>query len=203
MSDARTAPSAARNRAPLTETLRTLIPAPGLVLEVASGSGEHALWFAEAFPATTWQPTDPDPEARASIAAWRATATLPNLLPPLQLDAAAPHTWPVARADAVLSINMIHIAPWSAAEGLVEGAARILPHGAPLILYGPFREHGSHTGPGNETFDADLRARNPEWGIRDLDDITSLAARHGLHLARRIAMPANNLTLVLKPGRPP
>lgn len=198
MAEARIAPSAARNREPLIATLRSRLPSPGLVLEIASGTGEHALWFAEAFPETDWQPTDTDPEACASIAAWRDTARPPNLRPPALLDAASPATWPIAHADAVLAINMVHIAPWRAALGLFEGAARILPPGGPLILYGPFRVNGAHTGPGNEAFHADLRARNPDWGIRDLHDLAALAARHRLRLHERIPMPADNLTVVFR-----
>lgn len=188
----REAPSAARNREPLLAVLKARLTAPAFVLEVASGTGEHALWFSTALPHLTWQPTDPDPDARASIAAWREDAG-PNLLPPLQLDAAGP--WPVESADVVLSINMIHIAPWAAAEGLVAGAARVLRQGGALILYGPFRE-GAATTPGNAEFDADLRARDPAWGVRELDDVVALASSRGLRLAERVEMPANNLVLV-------
>lgn len=188
----REAPSAARNREPLLAVLKARLTAPAFVLEIASGTGEHALWFSTALPHLTWQPTDPDPDARASIAAWREDAG-PNLLPPLALDAAGP--WPVDHADVVLSINMIHIAPWAAAEGLVEGAARVLRQGGALILYGPFRE-GAATTPGNVAFDADLRARDPAWGVRELDDVVALAASRALRLADRVEMPANNLVLI-------
>ncbi|MGZ3275808.1 MAG: DUF938 domain-containing protein, partial [Caulobacteraceae bacterium] len=170
----------------------------GLVLEVAAGAGEHAVYFASAFAALQWQPTDADAEALASITAWRQHAGLDNLLPPLCLDAAQPDAWPVERADAVVAINMIHISPWSATAGLMAGAARALPSGGGLFLYGPFIESGVPTAPSNVEFDQSLRRRNPEWGIRSLDDLTALGARHGLSLSERIAMPANNLVLVFR-----
>jgi len=190
-----TSPAAARNRAPILDVLRRVLPARGLVLEIASGSGEHVVYFAAALAQLTWQPTDPDPEALTSIAAYRAAARLPNLLPPLALDASAP-IWPVTHADAIVAINMIHIAPWAAAEGLMAGAERLM---APvLVLYGPFREGGRHTAPSNAAFDESLRARNREWGVRDLDEVAALASRHGLMLHERIAMPANNLSVVFR-----
>jgi SAM-dependent methyltransferase len=194
---ARTAPAAARNREPILRVLRDCLPSSARVLEIASGTGEHAVWFSGALPQVTWQPTDLDPEALESIAAWRDSAALPNLLPPVQLDASA-ETWPVARADAIVAINMVHITPWSATRGLIAGAARVLASDGLLFLYGPFREAGMHTGPGNAAFDEDLRAHNPSWGVRDLDEITPLAARHGLKARERIAMPANNLAIVFR-----
>ena len=196
-----TAPAVARNREPILAVLRRVLPEHGLVLEIASGSGEHAVYFAAALPHLNWQPTDPDPEARASIAAYRAATALPNVLPPLALDAAAAH-WPVTeidvQIDAIVSINMIHIAPWVAAEGLMAGAERLLPERGVLFLYGPFREHGRHTAPSNAAFDESLRARNREWGVRDLDEVAALASRHGFALEERIAMPANNLSVVFR-----
>ena len=174
-------PHVARNREPILEVLRRVLPPQGLVLEVASGSGEHAAYFAERLPSLTWQPTDPDAQALASIAAHRAAAGLANLLPPLQLDVHAEH-WPVERADVVICNNMIHIAPWSACEGLIAGAARVLPADGILYLYGPYKIDGRHTAPSKQAFDADLRARNPQWGIRDLGDVTALAERHGFAL---------------------
>jgi SAM-dependent methyltransferase len=194
-----TSPSVARNREPILAVLRRVLPAGGIVLEIASGTGEHAMHFAAALLELTWQPTDRDPEARRSIAARRAAGVLPNLLPPLELDAAAP-SWPVERADAIVAINMIHIAPWSAAEGLMAGAARLLAPGGILYLYGPYQENGRHTAPSNAAFDASLRARDPEWGVRDVGAVAELAARHGLALAERVAMPANNLSLVFRAG---
>src|ERR1043166_8277309 len=161
--NALTAPAVARNRDPILAVLREVLAAPGTVLEIASGTGEHAVHFASALPHLVWQPTDPDAQARISIAAHAARIRLPNLLPPLELDATAA-AWPVTRADAVVSINMIHIAPWRAAEGLVAGAARLLAPGAPLFLYGPYRLHGQHTAPSNAAFDASLKARDPSWG---------------------------------------
>jgi SAM-dependent methyltransferase len=191
------APAAARNREPILGVLRDFLPRPALVLEIASGTGEHAVWFSSALSALTWQPTDHDPEALKSIAAWRDMAGPPNLLPPLWLDASA-EIWPVAQADAVVAINMVHIAPWTATQELIAGAARVLTQGGLLFLYGPFREGGMHTGAGNAAFDADLRARDPSWGIRDLDDIAALARLHGLMGPERIAMPANNLSVVFR-----
>jgi SAM-dependent methyltransferase len=192
---AKSAPAAARNREPILEVLRDRLPRPAHVLEIASGTGEHAVWFSGALPDLTWQPTDLDPDALSSIAAWRDKAGPPNLLPPLRLDAAA-DTWPVAQSDAVIAINLVHIAPWIVTQGLIAGAARVLTRGGLLFLYGPFREGGVHTGAGNAAFDAALRARDPSWGIRDLDEITVLANQHGLMGPERIAMPANNLSVV-------
>ncbi len=198
MTDARRfAPAAARNREPILAALRGRLPAAGLLLEVASGTGEHAAHLAAAFPTLTIQPSDPDADARASIAAWAAEAGLPNLRPPLALDAAAA-AWPLAHADAVLCINMIHIAPWAAAEGLLHGAARILPPGAPLVLYGPFRQGGAHTAPSNAAFDDSLRAQDPRWGVRDLEAVAALAAGQGFGAPEVVPMPANNLTVVFR-----
>jgi hypothetical protein len=174
------------------------LPASGLVLEVAAGAGEHAVYFAAAFAALQWLPTDADAEALASIAAWRRQAGLDNLLPGLRLDAARPDTWPVKHADAIVAINMIHISPWLATAGLMAGAARCLPPGGGLFLYGPFIEEGVPTAPSNVQFDQGLRQRNPDWGIRRLDDLVALGARHGLGLSERLAMPANNLILVFR-----
>jgi SAM-dependent methyltransferase len=191
-------PSTARNRDPILSVLKPRLPAAGLVLEVASGAGEHAVHFAAALPGLTWRPTDPDALALASIAAWRDHAGLPNLLPPLQLDASDPDGWPVERADVVVNINMIHISPWTAAQGLMAGAGRVLPPGGILFLYGPYIEAEVETAPSNLAFDESLKRRNPAWGLRRLEDVTALAAGHGLVLAERIAMPANNLSLVLR-----
>ena len=196
-SAARSAPAAARNCEPILLVLRDYLPRPARVLEIASGTGEHAVWFSGALPELTWQPTDRDPEALRSIAAWRDSTGRPNLLPPLRLDAAA-DIWPVAQADAVVAINMIHIAPWAATQGLVAGAAQVLTPGGLLYIYGPFREGGVHTGAGNAAFDADLRARDPSWGIRDLDEVAALASQHGFMALERIAMPANNLSVVFR-----
>jgi hypothetical protein len=192
---ARSAPAAARNREPILGVLREYLPRPAHVLEIASGTGEHAVWFSSALPGLTWQPTDHDPEALRSIAAWRDISGPPNLLPPLRLDASA-DTWPVTWADAIVAINLVHIAPWTVTRGLLAGAARVLTSGGSLFLYGPFREGGMHTAPSNAAFDADLRARDPSWGIRDLDELAELAGQHGLVGPERIAMPENNLSVV-------
>lgn len=191
------APAVARNREPILAVLRRVLPAHGTVLEISSGTGEHAVYFAAALPHLTWQPTDVDPAALRSISAHRGSAQLPNLLAALPLDAASP-VWPVTQADAVVAINMIHIAPWRATEGLMEGAARVLAAGGVLYLYGAFKEDGRHTAPSNAAFDASLRASNPEWGVRDLEQVADLARWHGLHLVECIPMPANNLSLVFR-----
>jgi SAM-dependent methyltransferase len=192
-----TSPSVARNRDPILAVLRRVLPPAGTVLEIASGTGEHAVYFAAALPHLTWQPSDTDEQALRSIAAHRAISGLPNLLAPLALDAAAPE-WPVKRADAIVAINMIHISPWRATQGLIAEAGRVLPAGGVLYLYGGYKENGTHTAPSNEAFDADLRHRNPEWGVRDLEAVAELAETHGLELAERIPMPANNLSLVFR-----
>ena len=195
--EARVAPAIARNRDPILAVLRRVLPTHGTVLEIASGSGEHALYFTAGLPNLTWQPTDVDPVALKSISAHRDLAATPNLLPPLELDAQAA-SWPITRADAVVCINMLHIAPWSAAQGLMTGAGRVLPAGGVLYLYGPFQQDGLHTAPSNAVFDATLRARNPDWGVRDLTDVAQLAAMSGFHLVDQIAMPANNLSVVFR-----
>jgi hypothetical protein len=193
----RHAPAAGRNREPIAAVLTEELPATGVVLEVASGTGEHAVHFARTYPHLGWQPSDPDAAARASIAEWRGEAGLANLLPPVELDAAASE-WPVAHADAVLCINMVHISPVSAAEGLVAGAARLLAVGAPLILYGPYFDPEAETAPSNLAFDLDLRARNRDWGLRSVEWLDALAGDAGFRRTRRVAMPANNLTLVYR-----
>lgn len=195
--DRRHAAATLRNRAPILELLAPLMPAEGLVLEVASGSGEHAVHFAASLPRLIWQPSDPSPEALRSIAAWAAEEALANLRLPIALDAAAPD-WPIDRADAVLCINMIHISPWAATKGLMRGAARILPPGAPLYLYGPYKRRDCPLEPSNAAFDADLRRRDPRWGLRELDDVAACAAAQGLTLAQVAEMPANNLSVVFR-----
>jgi hypothetical protein len=193
----RSAPHVARNAEPIAEVLRTILPETGLVLEVASGSGEHALHFARAFPHLLWQPTDADPVALRSVEAWRTAVGLPNLLAPVPLDAAA-ETWPLQEADAVLCINMVHISPWTATIGLLRGGERLLKPGAPLYLYGAYRQRGVETAPSNEAFDRSLRARNPEWGVRRLEEVVAEADRHGLALDKVVPMPANNLSVVFR-----
>ena len=193
----RSAPAALRNREPIAEVLREWLPPAGLVLEIASGTGEHAVYFAERFPALEWQPSDLHEDALASIAAWRSEADLPNLRAPLVLDAASPD-WPIDRADAMLSINMVHISPWAAALGLLDGAAGVLGSGAPLILYGPWLKDDIPTAPSNIDFDADLKRRDPEWGLRRVEDFAAAADERGLELEQTRSMPANNLMLLLR-----
>lgn len=195
VNEALTAPAVARNRDAILAVLREILPDSGTVLEIASGSGEHAVHVAAALPGLDWLPSDPEPAARRSIAAHALRAGLANIRPPLALDAAAA-AWPVARVDGIVCINMIHIAPWAATEGLMAGAGRVLSAGGVLFLYGPFREADRPFAESNAAFDASLRARDPAWGVRDLDAVAAEAARHGLSLVRRVAMPANNLSLI-------
>jgi len=190
------APAAERNREPIREVLERVLPASGTVLEIASGSGQHAIAFARAFPAVTWQPTDPSPDALASIAAWRAEAGLTNLCAPCELDVTRP--WPIEHADAIVCINMIHIAPWEAALGLFSGAATVLASGAPLYLYGPYRFGDQFTAPSNADFDRSLRTRDPRWGVRDVRDLEAAAREVGFELREVVAMPANNHSLVFR-----
>lgn len=193
------APATLRNRDPIAQVLAQELPASGTVLEVAAGTGEHAVFFAEAFPALTWQPTDPSPEALASIAAYRDDYPGQNLAAPLLLDASAPESWPVTQADAIVCINMVHISPWEATLGLFAGAARVLAAGrGPLVLYGPYIEQGVETAPSNREFDASLKARNPLWGLRDAVALDALAGQHGMTRSARHAMPANNIMLVYR-----
>jgi hypothetical protein len=195
--DKRHAPATLRNRDAIVAVLRDWLPATGSVLEVASGSGEHALHFAAAFPDMDWQPTDPDPAGLTSIAAYRVDAGLANIAPPIALDAAS-DVWPLDRADAILCINMVHISPWEATTGLLAGAVRLLARGAPLILYGPYFEPDAPTAESNLAFDASLRSRNPAWGLRDTDAVKAAAVDAGLAFAERRAMPANNLMLLFR-----
>ena len=193
----RSAPATLRNREPIAAVLREVLPERGRLLEVASGTGEHAAYFAGLFPNIHWQPTDPDPDSLESIRAWRAEAGTANLLEPLRLDASS-ETWPIAAADAILCVNMVHISPWAATQGLMRGAGRLLPSGSPLLVYGPFRRSGVPAAPSNEAFDESLKSRNPEWGLRDLEAVEAEGARHGLRLERIVEMPANNLTVVFR-----
>ncbi|HLT31338.1 MAG TPA: DUF938 domain-containing protein [Myxococcaceae bacterium] len=193
----RFAPATERNREPILGVLRQVLPPTGRVLEIASGTGEHAVFFAAALPELTFQPSDISEDALESIRAWIAVSGLSNVLPPVILDTSR-EPWPVQQADALLCSNMIHIAPWTAAEGLFRGAARILPVGAPLILYGPFQIGGRHTAPSNAAFDESLRQRNPQWGVRHLEDVESLAQGCGIALEARHQLPANNLALVFR-----
>lgn len=222
MTAKRHAPATQRNRAPIAEVVACELPHAGLVLEVASGTGEHAVFLAERFPALIWQPSDPDHQALASIAAYRDEYQGDNLAAPVLLDAAAPATWPVAQAaaivcinmdadscassnsascrkfDACICINMVHISDWTATLGLFQGCAEVLTNDAPIILYGPYLEDGVETAVSNLEFDQSLKARNPAWGLRRLDDVDRIASEHGFARTSRYEMPANNLALVYR-----
>ncbi|MSP50419.1 MAG: DUF938 domain-containing protein [Alphaproteobacteria bacterium] len=191
------APATQRNRDPILEVLRQALPATGLVLEIASGSGEHAVHFARALPGLTFQPSDPDPGALASIAAWVEATGAANVRPPVLLDTCQPF-WPIANAAAVICINMTHISPWPATDGLMTGAAAILPAGAPLYLYGPYFRREVETAPSNLAFDRSLRERNPDWGVRALEDVQARARAAGFADPAITEMPANNLSLVFR-----
>lgn len=186
-----------RNRQPILDVLRRVLPPTGLVLELASGTGQHAAYFASALPGLRWQPSDASPAHLASISAWSATAETDNIASPLLLDVER-GPWPIAAADAILNINMIHIAPWSSAEALFLGAASVLSAAGVLFLYGPFKRDGQHTSDSNRRFDERLRAEDPRWGVRDLADVESAAAGAGFLLAEIVPMPANNLSLVFR-----
>ena len=192
-------PAAQRNREPIANVLRDVLPDTGKVLEIASGSGEHALYFAQVFPQILWQPSDHDDAAVASIESWAAQSDLPNLLAPVKIDAARTDTWPeFDGVSAILCINMVHISPWSATEGLMRGAAARLGPYEPLILYGPYLRDGVATAPSNLAFDADLKRRNPQWGVRSLGAVESLAAECGFARDRIVEMPSNNLTVIFR-----
>lgn len=193
------APATQRNREPIGAVLDTVLPGSGTVLEIASGTGEHAVCFAARFPHLLWQPTDMSDAALASIAAWRDESRLPNLLAPLRLDLRAAD-WPVVKYDAIFCANMTHIAPWEATIGMFRGASATLDGEGPLVLYGPFVEEGVPTAPSNLAFDLNLKSRNVQWGLRDVADLDSVAVDAGLIRYDRIAMPANNLILVYRRG---
>ncbi len=184
------------NRAPILSILNPVLPRTGLILEIASGSGQHAIYFSDHLPGLSWQPSDPDPAARASILAWSGQDH-PRVLPPLALDV-TDESWPIGTIDGLVAINMVHIAPWSATLGLFAGARRHLRAGGPIFLYGPYLEADVPTAQTNLTFDANLRRRNPAWGLRDLADVTRVAAANGFRLDEKHAMPANNLSLVFR-----
>jgi hypothetical protein len=205
----RYAPATQRNREPILEVLRQILPPTGTILEISSGTGEHALFMAPQLAPRQWLTSDPNPDARASITAWQQTAPCDNLYPPIDLDASSPQ-WLVESDErckldpivAIVNINMIHIAPKSAYLGLMAGASRILPIGGVLYLYGPFKQNGVHTAPSNAAFDESLRSQNPEWGIRDFAEITTVAESHHLLLDRVYPMPANNLSVVFRKTLP-
>lgn len=191
------APATQRNRGPILDVLSRVLPGEGQVLEVASGTGEHAVWFAQHLRPLHWQPSDPDPAMRRSIELHAADVQCRTLLPPVDLDV-ADAVWAVEAADAIVCINLLHIAPWEVAEGLMAGSARTLPADGILFLYGPFKREGKHTAPSNLAFDESLRSHNPEWGVRDLEAVVDLAGRHGFVMDEVIEMPANNLSVVLR-----
>jgi len=202
------APATERNRQPILEVLDRVLPSTGSVLEVASGTGQHAVFFAPRLKPRRWLPSDPQPLLRDSIQAWQNHAPADNLHPPLALDVKA-NSWPVEGGasppelaefpiTAVVAINLIHIAPWSACEGLIAGCDRILPPGGILYLYGPYKIDGRHTAPSNESFDQYLQSSDPSWGVRDLDDVVKLANSHHLKLLETVAMPANNFSVVFE-----
>ncbi len=207
------APATQRNREPILEVLLQVLPPTGTVLEISSGTGEHAVFFAPRLIRSKWIPSDPNPVARASIAAWREHYPTDNLYPPIALDA-CDSVWAIERDTlpdslqgidlkhdpivAIVNINMIHIAPWSACLGLMAGARRILPPGGILYLYGPFKQGGRHTAPSNAAFDESLQAQKPGWGVRDLDDVVAVAQDQHLSLVKTYAMPANNLSVIFQ-----
>lgn len=194
-------PATSRNKGPILEVLKRLLPPEGVVLEIASGSGQHVSWFASQMPGLIWQPSDGDPACLASIEAWRVDEGVQDhVRPPLHLDVTA-LPWPVQEVDAVFCANMIHIAPWSAAQALARGAGHCLRPDGLLILYGPFKVNGRHTAPSNQEFDADLRRRNPDWGVRDLEDFGGLAQQAGLDHLETVPMPANNLCVIWRMRR--
>jgi SAM-dependent methyltransferase len=190
------APAAERNKVAIRDVLAEVLPASGLVLEIACGTGQHAAFFGASFPALTWQPTDLEPNA-AGVRECCQAAGADNVLDAIRLDAALV-AWPVERADAIVNINMIHIAPWAACLGLLAGAGRVLPAGAPLVLYGPYRVDGAFNAPSNASFDQSLRRMDPAWGVRELRDVEAEAAAHGLSLERIVDMPANNYSVVFR-----
>jgi hypothetical protein len=200
------APATQRNREPILAVLQHYLPKSGTILEIASGTGEHALFFAPHAPDCLWLPSDPNPIARASISAWQAETPIPNLLPPIDLDVQTSR-WPVEPPEtvkldqpirAIVNINMIHISPWSACQGLMAGAQRILPQGGILFLYGPFKYHDKPTAPSNEAFDVSLQAQNPKWGVRYFDDVIEVARQHTLTVMAHVEMPANNLSVIFQ-----
>ena len=191
------APAAERNKQPILEVLRRVLPARGRVLEIGSGTGQHLVHFAKALSDLSWQPSDPDPDYRRSIAYWSRLENLANAMPPLALDICS-KPWPIAAADAIVCINVLHVSPWAATEALFEGARDVLTSAGVLLLYGPYRRHGWHTALSNEKFDAALRAHNLEWGVHDVEEIADVAARAAFVMGKPVAMPANNFSLVFR-----
>lgn len=195
-------PAATRNREPILQVLRRVLPATGTVLELASGTGQHAWYLAKGLPHLTWQPSERDEGMFASIRAWQRHDPVPNLLAPIPLDVTAAD-WPLERAEAVFCSNLFHVAPWEVTVGVMHGAGRVLPPGAPLVTYGAYRIGGEHAVPSNRSFDADLRARNPAWGVRDLEAVAEQAEVAGLGLVEQVVMPNNNHCLVFRRSEAP
>ena len=195
MDERETAPSAERNKGPILDVARRVLPARGLVLEIGSGTGQHVAHFATALPSLGFQPSELDTARHPSIRTW--IRELGNVRPPIELDVAR-LPWPIDAADAIICINVIHISPWRTTLALMEGAGALLPSGGVLVTYGPYRRGGLHTAPSNEEFDASLKSRNPEWGVRDMEEVKAVADRAGLRLDEAVAMPANNFTLVFR-----
>jgi Protein of unknown function (DUF938) len=191
------APAAVRNRDFILDVLRDVLPMTGVILEIASGSGEHVVHFARHFPSLVFQPSDPEPEALLSVAAWVKAVQVTNARAPIVLDASQ-SLWPIASADGIICINMVHISPWDATVGLIRGAAAILPPGSPLYLYGPYNRKGFGTAPSNQAFDRNLRDRNPAWGLRDLEAVAAIAQSVGFSVPAVTEMPANNLSVVFR-----
>jgi hypothetical protein len=191
------APAAVRNRDVILDVLRELLPMTGVILEIASGSGEHVVYFARHFLSLVFQPSDPEPEALLSVAAWVKAAQVTNVRAPIVLDASQ-SPWPIASADGIICINMVHISPWDATVGLIAGAAATLPPGSPLYLYGPYKRKGFATAPSNQAFDRNLRDRNPAWGLRDLEAVAAIAQSAGFSVPTVTEMPANNLSVVFQ-----
>lgn len=195
------APATQRNKEPILEVLLRVLPKSGNILEIASGTGEHSLFFAPTFSPRKWIPSDPNPTARNSIEAWRQESLIDNIQPPLNINAAS-SSWELEEKQlnitTIININMIHISPWNACLGLMEGAKRILPSGGILYLYGPYKQGGKHTAPSNESFDQSLRSQNPEWGVRNLEDVVKVAEEKGLIFQEMVEMPANNLSVIFQ-----
>jgi Protein of unknown function (DUF938) len=191
------APATVRNRDIILDVLREILPMTGVIVEIASGSGEHVVHFARNLPSLVFQPSDPEPEALLSVAAWAKDAQVTNVRTPIVLDASQ-SPWPIASADGIICINMVHISPWDATIGLITGAAATLPPGSPLYLYGPYRRKGVATAPSNQAFDRNLRDRNPTWGLRELEAVAAIAQSVGFSFPTVTEMPANNLSVVFR-----
>ena len=190
--------AADRNKGPILDVLEEALPERGLILEIASGAGRHVAYFAAALAGPVWQPSEPDPQLRRMIAA--AVTGIPNIRAPLDLDVLQ-QPWPIAAADAIVNINMIHVTPWAATGALMRGAGEVLADGGVLYMYGPYRRFGGHTAPSNAAFDERLRMQDDQWGLRDMEEVERLAGEAGFSLERRVAMPANNFSLVFQRGR--